>query len=227
MDFVAEAVVVYAGTTACNIRNGIAAHDGDNGRGRCGVADTEFSGSEHFHAFFIDGFVSQVNAGFDGRDGLFPGHGNGGGKGTVAGAVHHLVADEIVAAATGVDPTDPAGNPEGIIQSNVDAIANNAAVGTTNIQTDAIGKVNRVAAFSTPTNDNELVQYILTKVVDSTDVEHDTDVRVSGINQKATVHDATLVGWDIKVRVYYKMVGSGDYRVVDVSAFAPRDINVY
>ncbi len=138
-----------------------------------------------------------------------------------------LVADEIVAAATGVDPTDPAGNPEGIIQSNVDAIANNAAVGTTNIQTDAIGKVNRVAAFSTPTNDNELVQYILTKVVDSTDVEHDTDVRVSGINQKATVHDATLVGWDIKVRVYYKMVGSGDYRVVDVSAFAPRDINVY
>lgn len=138
-----------------------------------------------------------------------------------------LVADEIVAAATGVDPTDPAGNPEGIIQSNVDAIANNAAVGTTNIQTDAIGKVNRVAAFSTPTNDNELVQYILTKVVDSTDVEHDTDVRVSGINQKATVHDATLVGWDIKVRVYYKMVGSSDYRVVDVSAFAPRDINVY
>ncbi len=138
-----------------------------------------------------------------------------------------LVADEIVAAATGVDPSDPAGNPEGIIQSNVDAIANNAAAGTTNIQTDAIGKVNRVAAFSTPTNDNELVQYILTKVVDSTDVEHDTDVRVSGIHQKATVHDATLVGWDIKVRVYYKMVGSGDYRVVDVSAFAPRDINVY
>ena len=138
-----------------------------------------------------------------------------------------LVADEIVAAATGVDPSDPAGNPEGIIQSNVDAIANNAAAGTTNIQTDAIGKVNRVAAFSTPTNDNELVQYILTKVVDSTDVEHDTDVRVSGINQKATVHDATLVGWDIKVRVYYKMVGSGDYRVVDVSAFAPRDVNVY
>ena len=75
LNFIAKSFVVHTGSAAGDVGDGIAAHDGDNGRGRCGVADTEFSGSEHFHAFFIDGFVSQVNAGFDGRDGLFPGHG--------------------------------------------------------------------------------------------------------------------------------------------------------
>lgn len=135
-----------------------------------------------------------------------------------------LVADEIVSAATGVDPTDVAGNPEGIIQSNVDAIANSAGPTTSNIQTDSIGRVNKVDSFYTPTNEDEMIQYTLTKVTDSTDIEYDTDVIVSGINQKSSVHEVKMIGWDIQVRVYYRESGSSDYRVVDVYAFAPRDV---
>lgn len=136
-----------------------------------------------------------------------------------------LVADEIISAAMGENPEDSTAPAS--IQAAVNAIANDSASGTSNIQTASIGKVNCVTAFTTPATEDDLIQYILTPVTDGTDVERDTDVKVSGINQKATVHDTKVVGWDIKVRVYYKMVGSGDYRVVDVSAFAPREYVEY
>ena len=139
-----------------------------------------------------------------------------------------LIADEIVAAATGEDP-EGAGNPEDNITNRVNQIVNNGPT-SSNIQTDVIGKVvkrSESAGFKTPDNDDECIQYIIKKVTDGTDVSSDITVvvsRPSGLTtEHATIHQTKISGWDIKVRVYYKAVGSGEWRVVEVSAFAPKD----
>lgn len=136
-----------------------------------------------------------------------------------------LVADEIISAATGQNPEES--TAADTIENLVNAIANDSTSSVANIQADSIGKVNRVTAFAEPNNEDELIQYILTPVTDDTDTEYETDVVVSGVKQGAKYHSTKVAGWDIQVRVYYKMVGSAGYRVVDVSAFAPRDYVEY
>lgn len=136
-----------------------------------------------------------------------------------------LVADEIISAAMGQNPGDSDALND--IKAKVNAIANDSTSSAANIQTDAIGKVKYVNTFSTPTGTDDIIQYTIVPVPEGTDIETDTDVKVSGIHQKATVHQCTVPGWDIQVRVYYKMSGSGSYRVVDVSAYAPRDYVEY
>ena len=133
-----------------------------------------------------------------------------------------LVADEIISAAMGENPKDA--SALNVIVARVNDITTNSLEGTTNIQADAIGVVTQVDEFHEPANENELIQYIITPVETAADVERDTDVTVNKIKQKVTVHDVVVEGWNINVRVYYKMIGSGGtYRVVDVSGFAPRD----
>lgn len=129
-----------------------------------------------------------------------------------------LIADEIVTAAAGVDPS--ASDGVTIIQSKVNSIANNAAA--TDVQNSEIGNVKNVLNFADPTSDDEMIQYILTPVTDSTVVDTEMKVIVGGIERRTTTHDVKQPGWDIQVRVYFKRIGGQDeYRSVDVSAFSP------
>lgn len=129
-----------------------------------------------------------------------------------------LIADEIVTAAAGVDPS--ASDGVTIIQSKVNSIANNAAA--TDVQNSEIGNVKNVLNFADPTSDDEMIQYILTPVTDSTVVDAEMKVIVGGIERRTTTHDVKQPGWDIQVRVYFKRIGGQDeYRSVDVSAFSP------
>ncbi len=140
-----------------------------------------------------------------------------------ASDIAQLVADEVMQSATGMNPADVDAPAQ--IQAKVNEIANETVSDSPNIQFENIGKVNCVTAFDVPTNEDELIQYVLTPIADGTDIESDTDVTVSHVHQKATFNEAVMEGWDIRVRVYYKEIGAGgDYRVVDVSAFAPSDI---
>ena len=75
--------------------------------------------------------------------------------------------------------------------------------------------------FIEPRNERQLVQYILTPIT----ADGDTDIleEVGGITQAVNGRDVTQAGWDIRIRVYYKQIGGGgNYRSVDVSAFAPQ-----
>lgn len=128
-----------------------------------------------------------------------------------------FVADELFIAATGVDPADTTG--VSTIVGKMNAYAN-----ASDVQTESIGIVKNVSAFSAPVDDNEMIQYILTAVPGDTDIEFDTEEKVSGIMTKSTVHKAVRSGWDIQIRVYYRKVGGDDeLKYVDISAFAPYD----
>lgn len=137
-----------------------------------------------------------------------------------------FVADELVAAATGVDPS--AADGAALIQGKMDSIAadNDAMVqnGLAN-EADKIGAVTLITEEDfiepTPENNAPLIQYILKAIPADEDADILEDV--GGITQAVDGRDIKQAGWDIRIRVYYKQVGGGgSYRSVDVSAFAPQ-----
>lgn len=137
-----------------------------------------------------------------------------------------LVADEIVSAVTGVDPT--LGEEAFVtIDNKVYAIANDSAGG--DIQSRVIGNVIRVGEFEAPDPDDSdptLIQYILIPRETDEDNEVTEVVRVDGADAEINVVESMQSGWDIQVRVYYKQIGgSGNYKAVDVSAFAPVSVS--
>ncbi len=132
-----------------------------------------------------------------------------------------LIADEIITIASHCDPSGS--TIKTAIEGKVDTIANNTS--PTDVQHNNIGNVISVDNFYVPTNQNEMIQYILTPVTDSTVTETEKKVIVGGIEQKTTIYDAKQPGWDIQVRVYYKNIGGKDeYRMADVRAFAPYNV---
>lgn len=129
-----------------------------------------------------------------------------------------LVADEILSAARGVDPTGA--DAVRIINDSVSAIANN---GSGDVQTSSIGTVKYVTDFQEPTSSDEMIQYTLTPITEDVIDATDTEITVDGITQRPTIYVSKQPGWQIHVRVYYKRVANdNDYRVVDVSGFAPK-----
>ena len=134
-----------------------------------------------------------------------------------------LVADEIIIALAGISPEDS--TALGQIDTKMNNIANDNTAADTQLST--IGKVirrDKADGFKPPSNDDEMIQYIVDPVKADTDVATDIGVRIDGGSAVATIHTPSIPGWDITVRVYYKQVGNtGDYKVVEVSAFAPRD----
>lgn len=132
-----------------------------------------------------------------------------------------FVADELVSAATGVDPT--AADGPALIQAKMESILADNETIANNAGAERIGHATLMAdgIFKDPTNDNELIQYVLTAIPG--DEDNDILEEVDGITQAIDGRDVRQAGWDITIRVYYKQVGeSGNYRSVDVSAFAPQ-----
>ncbi len=130
-----------------------------------------------------------------------------------------FISDEIIVAATGVDPAAPDGAT--LIATSMNSIANNASA--SDIQTESIGVVNFVSDYFEPTNSDQTIQYKLEAIPADVIEETDTEIRRGGITEHATVRNVTQMGWKIAVRVYYKEIGGGDdYRYVDVEAFAPK-----
>lgn len=140
-----------------------------------------------------------------------------------------LVADEIVASATGVDP---AGDDAAVsyIVNKMNEIANTEnPIGTVkDIQTDDIGKVYYMKdGFETPAlndPDPKLIQYTLEPVKTGSLEETKEKFKVDGVDLNVDVRKAVQVGWKIKVRVYYgKIGGEATYRTVDFDAFAAKN----
>lgn len=132
-----------------------------------------------------------------------------------------FVADELVAAATGIDPS--AADGPALIQAKMESIVvDNEALAQT-AEAEQIGHVTLMAdgVFKDPESDEQLIQYTLTAI--PADEDNDILEDVGGITQAVNGRDIKQAGWDINIRVYYKQIGGGgSYRSVDVSAFAPQ-----
>lgn len=140
-----------------------------------------------------------------------------------------LVADEIVASATGVDPS---GGDAAVtfIVNKMNEIANTETpTGTPakDIQTDDIGKVYYMKdGFVTPAVDDpdpKLIQYTLEPITSGTLEETKQKFTVDGVDLNVDVRKAVQAGWKIKIRVFYgKIGGEATYRTVDFDAFAAK-----
>lgn len=119
-----------------------------------------------------------------------------------------LVADEIFSTAVGYDPA----TGTVALMDALDSVLNYDS----DPQNAGIGKVNFVSSFTDPSAmDESMVQ--IECIISATTADYTDDV--DGTVSKQNVVE---LGWSIKVRAYYREIGnSGDYRCVDVSAFAP------
>ena len=134
-----------------------------------------------------------------------------------------LLADEIISTATGKNPEN-ADDLTSIV-TLVDAYAKQAADPADNdVQIDAIGSAKYVSDFTEPTDEADVVQYKIRAVTSDTDKEVKQTFTVEGRTQEVTLHETLRPGWEIEVRVYYKMIGGTEWRSVDITAFAPRDM---
>ena len=90
-----------------------------------------------------------------------------------------LVADEIIIALAGISPDDS--TALGQIDTKMNNIANDNTAADTQLST--IGKVirrDKADGFKPPSNDDEMIQYIVDPVTADTDVATDIGVRIDG-----------------------------------------------
>ncbi len=123
-----------------------------------------------------------------------------------------LIADEVFSAATGYPVTDPVSD---LVTKLVNIVNNNS-----DPQTDPIGKVafksksEGFTALDHMTAAQPQIECIIDPITTAAD-----EAKADGTVSRQEVVE---LGWDIKVRVYYKEIQDSDkYLCVDVSAFAP------
>ncbi len=133
-----------------------------------------------------------------------------------------LVADEIIATVTGVDPDDAESDPIALIEQ----VINNLETDPQNTDPEnAVGHCTHVDTYANLTSPGDFtydatagdVQYTLEAVGETYTDAMDGTVSVQEISQR---------GWNITVRVFYKeFEAQAEYKCVDITAFAPFNYN--